>query len=496
MRMHEPEKSDRPVVPQKPPNKTEAPTASVAEGVEGRGLAEGKPQKQTNPRAQHRTRLSQALERIRQAIEREPKRPLNNLWHHVCDVDRLREAYFELNPRSAPGIDGQSWQTYGSHLEENLQTLSGKLRRGCYRASAVRRHYIPKADGRQRPIGIPTLEDKIVQRAATEVLNVVYEREFQGFSFGFRPGRNQHDALDALYLGIMQQRVNWVLDADIKGFFDSMDHGWLLQFLEHRIKDRRLLRHVAKWLRAGVLEEGQLTRSEVGTPQGGSISPLLSNIYLHYVLDLWVGQWKRRQAHGEVIIVRYADDFVMGFQHKAEAEQFLRELRERFEQFRLALHPEKTRLIEFGRFAAATRKKRGDSKPETFHFLGFTHMCDVTRKSGKFIVLRQTMKQRLRAKLAEIKEELRRRMHAPVAETGAWLRAVVSGYYRYHAVPRNLPAMVSFYRAVGRHWYAALRRRSQKANLTWKRMFTLINRWLPSPRVLHPYPEHRHGVTT
>lgn len=494
--MHDSRKSDRPVVPKKPPNKADAPKVSAAEVVEGRGLAEGKPQKQNSPRAQHRTRLQHALERIRQAIERRPKQQLNNLWHHVCDVDRLREAYFELNPRSAPGIDGQSWQEYGSKLEENLQTLSGKLRRGCYRASAVRRHYIPKADGRQRPIGIPTLEDKIVQRATTEVLNVVYEREFQGFSYGFRSGRRQHDALDALYLGIMRKRVNWVLDADIKGFFDSMDHGWLMKFLEHRINDRRLLRHVAKWLRAGVLEEGKLVSSEVGTPQGGSISPFLSNIYLHYVLDLWVKQWKTRQAHGEMIIVRYADDFVMGFQSKAEAQRFLAELRQRLEQFGLALHPEKTRLIEFGRSAAATRKKRGDSKPETFNFLGFTHICDVTLRSGKFIVLRQTIKQRMRAKLAEIAEELRLRMHAAVAETGAWLRSVVNGYYRYHSVPRNLPTMISFYRAVGRLWHAALQRRSQKARIPWDRMFTLINRWLPSPRVLHPYPEHRDNVTT
>jgi len=498
--MHDPGKSDRPIVPRKPPNKPDETQADLwangAEAVEGRGLAEGKPQKQTSPRAQHRTRLSQALERIRQAIEREPKRALNNLWHHVCDVDRLREAYFELNPRSAPGIDGQSWQAYGSNLEENLQTLSGKLRRGCYRASAVRRHYIPKADGRERPIGIPTLEDKIVQRATTEVLNVVYEREFKGFSFGFRPGRGQHDALDALYLGIMRKHVNWVLDADIKGFFDNMDHEWLLKFLRHRINDRRLLGAVAKWLRAGVLEEGQLSSSEVGTPQGGSISPLLSNVYLHYVLDLWVEQWKRQQARGEVIIVRYADDFVMGFQSKAEAERFLRELRERFEQFHLALHPEKTRLIEFGRYAAAMRKKRGERRPETFDFLGFTHICDVTRKSGKFIVLRQTMRTRLRAKLAEIKEELRRRRHDPVAQTGAWLRAVVGGYYRYHAVPRNYPTMKSFYKAVGRLWRAALQRRSHKARLTWDRMLTLINRWLPTPRILHPYPEYRSGVTT
>jgi RNA-directed DNA polymerase len=492
---HDPGKSDRPVVPQKPSNKAGAPKASAAEVVEGRGLAEGNPQEQNSSRAQHRTRLNHALERIRTAIERDRKMRLSSLWHHVCDVNRLRAAYCELNPRSAPGIDGQRWQEYGSQLEENLQTLSEKLRRGCYRAKAVRRHYIPKADGRQRPIGIPTLEDKIVQRATVEVLNVVYEREFKGFSYGFRPGRRPHDALDALYLGIMKKRVHWVLDADIQGYFDSIDHRWLMKFLEHRISDRRLLRQISQWLKAGVMEEGKLMNSEEGTPQGGSISPLLSNIYLHYVLDLWVNQWRKRNAHGEVVIVRYADDFVLGFQHKAEAEQFLAELRERFAKFHLCLHPEKTRLMEFGRYAAATRRARGDSKPETFNFLGFTHICDVTLKSGKFIVLRQTMAVRMRAKLAEIKTELRKRMHESVEGLGKWLRAVVNGYYRYHAVPRNLPTMIRFYRAVGRLWHAALERRSQKATLGWSRMFTLINRWLPAPRVLHPYPEHRCDVT-
>jgi RNA-directed DNA polymerase len=494
--MHDPGKSDRPVVPQKPPNKADAPKASAAEAVEGRGLAEGNPQEQNSSRAQHRTRLNHALERIRAAIKRDSKMRLSSLWHHVCDVNRLRAAYCELNPRSAPGIDGQRWQEYGSQLEENLQSLSEKLRRGCYRAKAVRRHYIPKADGRQRPIGIPALEDKIVQRAMTEVLNVVYEREFKGFSYGFRAGRSQHEALDALYLGLMKKRVHWVLDADIQGYFDAIDHRWMLKFLKHRVSDRRLLRQIAQWLKAGVMEEGKLVSSEVGTPQGGSISPLLSNIYLHYVLDLWVNQWRKRHAHGDVIVVRYADDFVMGFEHKAEAEQFLAELRERFAKFCLRLHPEKTRLIEFGRYAAATRRRRGDSKPETFNFLGFTHICDVTHKSGKFIVLRQTMAVRMRAKLAEIKTDLRRRMHESVEEVGKWLRAVVNGYYRYHAVPRNLPTMMRFYRAVGRLWYAALQRRSQKATLGWRRMFTLINRWLPVPRVLHPYPEHRCNVTT
>jgi group II intron reverse transcriptase/maturase len=419
-----------------------------------------------------------------------------NLWHHVYNVNRLREAYFGLNPQSAPGIDGQRWSEYGLRLEENLKRLSEELRDCRYRASAVRRHYIEKSDGRMRPIGIPTLEDKIVQRATAEVLNAVYEVEFKGFSYGFRPGRSQHRALDALYIALMKKRVNWVLDADIQAFFDTIDHQWLLKFIGHRINDSRLLRHIAKWLKAGVMEEGNLTRNEEGTPQGGSISPLLSNIYLHYVLDLWVEQWRKRHAHGDVKIVRYADDFVMGFEHKAEAAQFLADLRERFTKFNLTLHPQKTRLIEFGRHAATNRKRRGEGKPETFGFLGFTHICDVTRARGKFIVLRQTIRKRMGAKLQEIKEELRDRMHDPIPQTGKWLRAVIGGYYRYHAVPRNLPAMNSFYRRTAQLWNAALNRRSHKADIGWKQMYKIVDRWLPSPKVMHPYPEHRFGVIT
>ena len=467
--MHGDEKSDRPIVPEKPPNKAGA-GASAAEVVEGKSLAEGNPQKQTNSRTQSRIELSQALERIRRAAVRDKKMQFTNLWHHVCDVRRLREAYYGLNPQSAPGIDGQRWQEYGQKLEENLTRLSEQLRTCRYRAAAVRRHYIEKRDGRMRPIGIPTLEDKIVQRATTEVLNAVYEQEFKGFSYGFRPGRSQHRALDALYIAVMKKRVNWVLDADIKAFFDTIDHQWMLKFIEHRIKDRRLLRHIAKWLKAGVLEEGKLTSNEEGTPQGGSISPLLSNIFLHYVLDLWVEQWRKRHARGDVIIVRYADDFVLGFEHKEEAEQFLSDLRERFTKFNLSLHPEKTRLIEFGRHAAARRKRRGERKPETFGFLGFTHICDVTRKRGKFIVLRQTISKRMGAKLKEVKEDLRDRMHDAIPVTGKWLRAVLNGYYRYHAVPRNLPAMNSFYRRVGQLWAATLNRRSHKADIGWDQM--------------------------
>lgn len=489
-------KTDKLVVPEKLTNNLSVPTTRRAESVEGRGLAEGNPQKQNRPRAQDRNRLQQALERIRKAIGRDRKMKLTNLWHHVCEEERLREAYYGLNPKSAPGVDGVWWHEYGEELEENLKKLSDRLRKGGYKAKPVKRHYIPKPDGRQRPIGIPALEDKIVQRAAVEVLNVVYEAEFKGFSYGFRPGRSQHRALDALYMGLMKKRVNWVLDADIQGFFDAIDQRWLMKFIGHRINDKRLLRHLVKWLKAGVMEEGNLTLKQEGTPQGGSISPLLSNIFLHYVLDLWVEQWRKRHARGEVIIVRYADDFVMGFQSKTEADKFLEELKGRLGKFNLNLHPEKTRLIEFGRYAAEQRRKRKEKKPETFDFLGFTHICDRTHQGNKFIVLRQTMRKRMRAKLREIKEDLRERMHAGVAGTGAWLRSVVNGYYRYHAVPRNLPAMMSFYREVGRMWHAALERRSQKAKVDWRRMHNIINRWVPQPHVTHPYPEHRFGVTT
>ncbi|CEF49447.1 unnamed protein product [uncultured bacterium] len=489
-------KSDEPVVPKNVTNNLGVRTTSKAESGEGRGEAEGNSQKQNRPRAQHRNWLQKALERIRKAISRDKKMKLTNLWHHVCDVERLREAYYELNPKSAPGVDGVWGQEYGKELEENLQGLSERLRSGKYRAKPVKRKYLEKPDGRQRPIGMPTLEEKIVQRASVEVMNVVYEGEFKGFSYGFRPGRSQHRALDALAVAVTAKRVNWVLDADIRGFFDTIDHRWLMEFIKHRINDKRLLRQIEQWLKAGVMEEGTLTRSQEGTPQGGSISPLLSNIYLHYVLDLWVEQWRKRNASGDVIIVRYADDFVMGFQHKSEAEKFLAELKERFAEFKLSLHPEKTRLIEFGRYAAERRERRKEGKPETFDFLGFTHICDRTKENGQFIVLRQTIAKRMRAKLREIKEELGERINAEVGDTGAWLRSVVSGYYRYHAVPRNLPAMKSFYREVGRMWHAALGRRSHKAQIGWPRMYKIINRWIPPPRVAHPYPNQRFGVMT
>ncbi len=380
--------------------------------------------------------LQSALERIRQVACRDKELRFTSLWHHVTNIDRLRQAYFGLKRNAAPGVDGLTWQQYGESLEENLQDLSARLKRGAYRAKPVRRAYIPKADGRQRPLGVTALEDKIVQRSTVQVLNAIYETDFLGFSYGFRPGRSPHHALDALYVGIMRKRVNWVLDADVCGFFDAIDHKWLLKFIEHRIADPRVIRHLKKWLKAGIVEDGKRTEIESGTPQGGSVSPVLANVYLHYVFDLWADQWRRRHARGDVIIVRFADDFTVGFEFREDAERFLADLRDRFHTFHLELHPDKTRLIEFGRYAARDRKRRGEGKPESFDFLGFTHTCDRTR-NGRFIVLRQTMRKRMQAKLREIARELQYRLHEPVPVVGQWLRSVVQGHFQYYAVPRN-----------------------------------------------------------
>jgi group II intron reverse transcriptase/maturase len=413
--------------------------------------------------------------------------------HHVTRW-RLEEAYWRIKPKAAAGVDGVTWTQYGESLEENLKGLFARLRSGGYQAKPSRRAYIPKADGRQRPLGVASLEDKIVQGAVVKVLNAIYECDFLGFSYGFRPGRGPHNALDALTVGL-RRKVSWVLDADIRGFFDAISHEWLLRFLEHRIADQRILRLIRKWLNAGVLENGELTKSSIGTPQGATISPLLANVYLHYVFDLWANQWRKRHARGEVIIVRYADDFIVGFQHWQDAERFLEELRGRLRKFHLELHPEKTRLIEFGRFAIETRKRRGQGKPETFDFLGFTHKCGRTT-NGKFLVLRHTAKQRLRRTLQAIKEVLRRHMHRPLPEQGAWLRSVVRGYFAYHAVPTNFRTLDAFKTQVTRYWLHALRRRSQKARVTWETMDRLAARWLPRPRILDPWPEQRFAATT
>jgi RNA-directed DNA polymerase len=487
-------KSDSPTVPVNSLNKAEGPAAEVREGRE---LAKGNSLERNAPRTQSREGAPSALERVRQAAARDKKQRFTALYHHIYDVERLRTAYLTTKKDAAAGVDGETWEHYGETLEANLQDLSQRLKRGAYRARPVRRVYIPKVGkpGELRPLGVPALEDKIVQRATVEVLNSIYEQDFLGFSYGFRPGRSPHQALDALAVGIGTRKVSWVLDADIRKFYDTLDQGWLVRFVEHRIADRRVVRLIQKWLRAGVLEEGKRVQSEIGTVQGGSISPLLSNLYLHYVLDLWVQQWRQKQARGEVIFVRFADDFVAGFQHRYEAEWFLAELRERFAQFGLALHADKTRIVEFGRYAEHNRRNRGAGKPETFNFLGFTHSCGKTRK-GHFTVLRQTMRQRWQAKLRALKEELRRRLHTPIREQGAYLRSVLLGHFRYYGVPMNGPALSAFRRAAGYLWRTVLRRRSQGNHLPWRRMRRYIARWLPPARVCHPYPLVRLGVLT
>jgi RNA-directed DNA polymerase len=488
---HDPGKSDRPVVPTKSPNKA-GPTA--AEAMEGRGLAKGNTDQQNVPRTQSRTRTLSALERVRQAARKDRTAKFTALFHHLT-LDRLRDAFLSLKKNAAAGIDGVTWQQYEADLEENLRALHEALHRGAYRAKPSRRAFIPKADGRQRPLGIAALEDKIVQRAVVEVLNAIYEVDFLGFSYGFRPRRHQHHALDALATAIKRKRVNWWLDADLRDFFGTLDHGWLVKFIEHRIADRRILRLIQKWLSAGVLQDGTWTACEQGAPQGATISPLMSNLYLHYVLDLWVQQWRKRHARGEVVIVRYADDFLVGFEHRSDAERFHAELRERLAKFSLELHPDKTRLVEFGRVAAIRRMRQGLGAPETFDFLGFTHIYAKSRNGG-FWLHRQTMRKRLRAKLQEVKTELQRRRHLPIPAQGRWLGAVVRGHCAYYGVPGNLDATASFRTQVTRHWQRALRRRGQRDRTNWRRMNRLATRWLPPVRITHPWPDERFDVTT
>lgn len=490
--MNERGKSDGVVVPGKLPNKAGQP---AAEAVEGSTPAKGNPPERNTLRTQGRTGVPSALERVRKAAKRDKKQRFTALLHHVYDIERLRSAYLGIKRDAAAGIDGETWRHYGEGLESNLQDLSERLRGGAYRARPVRRAYISKADGRQRPLGVPVLEDKIAQRAVVEVLGAIYEEDFFGFSYGFRPRRSPHNALDALTVGIERRKVNWVLDADIQDFFGTLGHEWLVKFIEHRVGDRRVVRLIQKWLKAGVLEDGRRVTSEVGTVQGGSVSPLLANIYLHYVLDLWAQRWRTKEAHGDVVLVRFADDFVVGFEHRHEAERFLAELRERFATFGLTLHPAKTRLIEFGRFADKNRRGRGDGKPETFNFLGFTHICAKTRR-GWFTVLRQTMRKRLQAKLNEVRAELKRRLHDAIPNVGAYLRSVVDGHYRYYGVPRNGPALYRFRKGIVHTWRWVLRRRSQRRSFSWRRMVGYTRRWLPWPSICHPYPNQRFDVIT
>jgi group II intron reverse transcriptase/maturase len=407
------------------------------------------------------------------------------------DIPLLIQSFYSLKSEAAPGSDGVTWQQYETDVYNRIDDLHRRIHNGSYRATPVKRVYIPKADGKMRPLGIAAVEDKVVQHAVVTILNQVYEADFIGFSYGFRPGRSAHDALDALWIGIMGKKVNWVLDADIRGFFDAIDHEWLVKFVEHRIADRRIVRLIQRWLRAGVSEDGRWSASKVGTPQGAVASPLLANVYLHYVFDLWVQQWRNRKATGDMVVVRYADDFVLGFQHRHEAERFLSDLQDRFTKFGLELHPEKTRLIEFGRFAARDRQRRGEGKPETFDFLGFTHCCGVKRQSRTFQVKRKTMKARMRARLQELRDVLYRGRHRPFHKQAEWLHRVVSGYFRYFAIPGNIPALEAFRTQVTRYWLTALCRRSQKRRLNWAVFGPRVNLLLPHPRVLHPYPSER-----
>ena len=496
---HGHEKSDSVIVAAKPTNNAEQPAAerfvvepTAAEPVEQRAETKGNASQQSTRRAQSRVSVSQALERIRKVARERKEEKFTALLHHIS-VELLETAFFELKEDAAPGVDRLMWTDYETDLERNLENLHDRVQRGAYRALPSRRVFIPKPDGRQRPLAVAALEDKIVQRAVVALLNAIYEEDFLGISYGFRPGRGTHDALDALCVGIDSRKVSWILDADIRSFFDEISQEWLIRFLEHRVGDRRIIRLILKWLKAGVLEDGVVTVSDRGTGQGSVISPLLANIYLHYALDLWAVRWRRHKATGDMIIVRYADDFIIGFQHENDARRFLDEMRERLQKFALTLHPEKTRLIEFGCFAAERRKRRGLGRPETFNFLGFIFICGKTRQ-GKFQIKRKTRRDRMRAKLRTIKEEMWRRMHQPIADQGKWLSHVVRGYFNYHAVPTNFRALVAFRTEIAKRWYRVLTRRSERTKLNWERMKRLIDDWLPRPRILHPWPDKRFAV--
>ena len=457
-------------------------------------MTKGNPNQCTGNQAQNWADPLMRLGRIREAARRDRGQRFTSLMHHLSP-QLLRESFYGLRKNAAAGVDKQTWHEYKQELEGRLSDLHDRVQSGRYRAKPSKRTYIAKDDGGQRPIGIAALEDKIVQAAVVRVLSQIYEEDFLGFSYGFRPKRHAHKALDAVWVGIMRRKINWVLDADIRSFFDSLDHDWMMKFVEHRVSDPRMLRLIRKWLRAGVSEKGQWSKTTVGTPQGSVVSPLLANIFLHYVLDLWVQKWRKTNAKGDVIIVRYADDFVMGFQYQAEAQQCQKALVERLAEFNLEIHEQKTRLVEFGRFAHRDRKARGEAKPETFDFLGFTHICATTRKNERFTIRRKPIAKRARRKLKQIKSELLERRHVSVAIQGAWIRSVVGGYFNYVAVPGTSEQLSSFRKHVCRLWLRALRRRSHKARrLTWKRMEKLFESWIPKVRIVHPYPNQRLSV--
>ena len=487
--MHGAEKSDSVIVAMNSVNKAVRP---AAEPVEPRTETERNAVQHTTHRTQGRARVSQGLERIRYVARHRKKEKFTALMHHL-NIDLFREAFFALKRDAAPGVDGLRWKDYEADLERRLADLHDRVHSGSFRARPSRRQYIPKADGSRRPLAIAALEDKIVQKGMVAVLNAIYEEDFLGFSYGFRPGRGQHDALDALVVGLTRRKVNFILDTDIRSFFDSVNQDWLIRFLEHRIGDRRILRLIRKCLRSGILEDGQVTVNTTGTGQGSVLSPLLANIYLHYCLDLWAERWRRREARGDMILVRYADDVVIGFKHAGDARRFREAMQARLETFALQLHPDKTRVLEFGRFAAEDRARKGLGKPETFNFLGFTFICGKSH-GGSFLVYRKTRRDRMWAKLREIKEELLRRRHHSIPQQGQWLASVVQGFFGYHAVPTNLQALRSFRRHVETLWLKALRRRGQRDRFAWDRLRRLAEEWLPEPRILHPWPHERFDV--
>ena len=492
MNMHADEKSDEGVLPLKQPNKE---GLLSAEAVEGRTSPKGNGGQAAAVRTQRRTAASNGLAAVRQVARQSKKERFTALLHHIT-TDLLKRSYFALKRNAAPGSDRVTWQAYGEDLDEKLKDLHDRVHKGSYRARPAKRTTIPKADGSQRPLSVWCLEDKIVQQAVVTVLEAIYEEDFIGFSYGFRPARGQHDALDALHVGILRRRVNWVLDADIQGFFDAMGHSWILRFLEHRIADKRILRLIAKWLKVGIVEDGRVTRCSRGAPQGAVISPILANVYLHYAYDLWVHRWRRTTATGDVIVIRYADDTIVGFQHEHEAKAFLEDFEQRLRLFDLTLHPAKTRLIRFGRHAIEQRERLGEGKPETFDFLGFTHFCTRSRRWGSFVIGRKTIKKRMIATLRSIKMELRRRMHDPIAKTGAWVERVLKGHLNYFAVSGNDPSLWWFFKEVRWRWLKTLKRRSQKAFLNWERFTSLTDRYFPPIRVRHPLPCHRFDAKT
>ncbi len=493
--MHVAGESHSSIVPEKPANKGGVPLP--AELAEGRELTKENTEQSLLARTQRRNSdgtpfvaRSRGLLGVHEAARRDKKQKFTSLLHHLT-ADLLRASFFELKKQAAPGIDGETWGDYAIDFERRIDDLHDRIHRGAYRAKPSKRIYIPKPDGGMRPLGIAALEDKIVQQAARTVLECIYEQDFLGFSYGYRPGRGSHQALDALFVGISKRKVNWIIDADIGGFYDNISHEWLMKFVEHRIADPRMLRLLKKWFRAGVSEDGEWSPTKVGTPQGAVISPLFANVFLHYVVDLWIQDWRKSQAKGEVIIVRYADDFVIGFREESDARKCLAALGERLAKFDLALHPEKTRLIEFGRYAEERRAKRGDGPPETFDFLGFTHISGKTRR-GDFTIHRKTSRKKFQAKLAELKEKISRRRHDDLAKVGEWLQSVFRGWCQYYAVPGNSARLQQFRNAIQVMWLRILQRRSQRGRrLTWVKFSQLCKRWLPTPKILHPYPSVR-----